>query len=177
MDGYLLDTNVIVTLLRPNHRDGPSVRRRLAQVPSDSPVYISAAALCELQVGPILGKKNADEARREIDSTITQEGFMIRDVTKKTAVVYGDLKARLMLKYNRRTQKNIAKWPERWTLPDTGALLGIDEFDLLMVAHAIEFRLVLVTNDEMPRIREGLGDVAGELHLEDWTEESQELGE
>ena len=92
MDGYLLDTNVIVTLLRPNHRNGPSVRRRLAQVPSDSPVYISAAALCELQVGPILGKKNADEARREIDSTITQEGFMIRDVTKKTAVVYGDLK-------------------------------------------------------------------------------------
>jgi predicted nucleic acid-binding protein len=82
-----------------------------------------------------------------------------------------------MLKYNRGGRRKAAKWPENWSLPDTGFSLGVDEFDLLMVAHALEHRLVLVADDEMSRIRDGLGEAAAELQVEDWTLESSPPGE
>lgn len=171
MDGYLLDTNVLVPLLRPGHSAGEAVRNRLAQVPPASPLFISVAALAELQVGPVWSGGDADQARREIEVTISDNGFKVREITRHTAAVYGDLKARLMLKYNRKKAPKPAKWPETWPMPDTGAELGVDELDLLMVAHALEHRLVLVTNDEMRRIRDGLGEAAPDLRLEDWTHE------
>ena len=45
--------------------------------------------------------------------------------------------------------------------------LGIDENDLWIAAQAIEHNLVLVTNDEMKRIKHVAGPV---LDIEDWTE-------
>lgn len=87
-------------------------------------------------------------------------------------MMYGNLKAQLMLKYNRKGVPRGSKWPETWPLPHKGSVLGVDEFDLLMVAHALEHRLVLVTNDEMRRIRDGLGGAADDLQVEDWTQES-----
>jgi predicted nucleic acid-binding protein len=53
MDGYLLDTNVVVLFLRPNHRAAKAVETHLAGVPSGSPVIVSVAALAELHVGPL----------------------------------------------------------------------------------------------------------------------------
>lgn len=169
MEGYLLDTNVLIPLIRPGRAAGKSVRRRLAEVATESPVFVSVAALAELHVGPIWRGGNADQSRYEIEATIADSGLKVREITRHTAAVYGDLKARLMLKYNRGGERNAAKWPEGWPLPDTGKTLGVDEFDLLMVAHALEYRLVLVTNDQMRRIRDGLGEVADELRFEDWT--------
>ena len=72
-----------------------------------------------------------------------------------------------MRKYNR--ARKSPKWPEEWPVPDTGKALEIDEFDLLTVAHALEYRLILVTGDDLRRIRDGLGEAAEELQLEDWT--------
>ena len=167
MDGYLLDTNVLVTLLR----GGPAreaMVRRLASL-AESHISVSVAALAELDVGCSLGSKNRDEARRDLHETMASNDFKIRELTKHSAAVYGDLKARLMLKYNRQDHRKGAKRPEEWPLPDKAGKLGIDEFDLLMVTHALEYRLVLVTNEEMTRIRDGLGEAAADLRLEDWS--------
>ena len=168
MDGYLLDTNVLIPLLRPNHKDYETIKRRLVQATTGSPVWVSVAALAELHVGAFLSVGDSDRARREIEETIADHHLWVREITRHTAAMYGDLKARLMLKYNRPTGKG--KWPENWPLPDKGVMLGVDEFDLLMVSHALEYGLVLVTNDEMRRIREGLGEVATDLQIEDWTQ-------
>jgi hypothetical protein len=78
------------------------------------------------------------------------------------------LKASLMRKFNREGIKNAAKWPEVWTSPDKGKTLGIDEFDLLVVSHAVERRLVLVTADLMLRICQGIGEATKDLVFENW---------
>lgn len=167
MDGYLLDTNVLVTLLREGSARDAMVRR-LAGL-AESPISVSVAALAELEVGFSLGSRSRDEARRDLHKTMARNEFKIRELTEHSAAVYGDLKAKLMIKYNRQDHRSGAKRPDEWPLPDKAGKLGIDEFDLLMVTHALEYRLVLVTTDEMSRIRDGLGEAAADLRMEDWS--------
>ena len=167
MDGYLLDTNILVALLRKGPARDVMVRR-LAGL-AESHVSVSVAALAELEVGFSLRGENRDEARRDLHEAMASNDFKIRELTKHSAAVYGDLKARLMIKYNRQDRKRGAKRPDEWPLPDKAGKLGIDEFDLLMVTHALEYRLVLATNEEMSRIRDGIGDAAADLRLADWS--------
>ena len=171
MDGYLLDTNVLVDLLSPGgtHRD--EIVEKIKAIDPNSPLYVATPALAELEVGCFLGARDYDEARNEIASVIQHHKFQIRDFTHHTAAVYGDLKAKLMRKFSRKG-KGKAKRPESWTFPDTAEKLCIDELDLFMVAHALEQNLVLVTNDLMKRIQEGIGDIANDLRIEDWTDSS-----
>lgn len=168
MDGYLLDTNVLVTLLHPKDPARKEIVKRLAGL-ADSPVSVSVAALAELEVGCSLRSESRNEARRELREAIASSGFKIRAFTQHSAAVYGILKARLMIKYNRQDYRRGAKRPDEWPLPDKAGKLGIDEFDLLMVTHALEYGLVLVTRDRMSRIRDGLGEAAANLRLEDWS--------
>jgi len=77
-----------------------------------------------------------------------------------------------MRKYNREGLKKAAKWPEDWTSPDKGTTLGVDELDLLVVSHALERRLVLLTTDPMLRILEGIGGAEENLMLDNWISES-----
>ncbi len=168
VDGYLLDTNVLVTLLNPTDPARAAIVKRLAAL-AESPVSVSVAALAELEVGCSLGSKDRDDARREISEVVHGSGLKVRDFTKHSAAVYGELKAQLMTKYDRQGHRRGAKRPDEWPLPDKAGKLGIDEFDLLMVTHALEYRFVLVTRDEMCRIRDGLGEAAADLRLEDWS--------
>lgn len=57
--------------------------------------------------------------------------------------------------------------PEQLCDPVTSLELGIQENDLWIVAQAITYGLVLVTNDKLKRISEVISD---ELHIENWTE-------
>jgi predicted nucleic acid-binding protein len=168
LDGYLLDTNVLATLLAPEDPAREAIAKRLASL-ADSHVSVSVAALAELEVGCSLGSKDRDDARREISEVVHGSGLKVRDFTEHSAAVYGELKAKLMIKYNRQHHRRGAKRPEEWPLPDKAGKLGIDEFDLLMVTHALEYRLVLVTKEAMARIRDGLGEAATDLRLEDWS--------
>ena len=54
--------------------------------------------------------------------------------------------------------------PEQLIDPVTSQELGIQENDLWIAAQALEYNLVLVTNDKMERIR----DVCEELQIENW---------
>ena len=157
MDGYLLDTNHLVPLLRADHRDRAAVLNGLAAASAQAPVYVATATLAELEVGCCIGLTERSEAQTEIREVIRANKLSIKDFTNHTAAEYGALKAALMLKYNRmQVKSNKSKWPELWTSPDRGVTLGVDEFDLLVVSHAMERRLVLVTADPMRRILEGI---------------------
>jgi predicted nucleic acid-binding protein len=54
--------------------------------------------------------------------------------------------------------------------PVTSRELGIQENDLWIAAQALEYNLVLVTNDKMDRIR----DVCEDLQVENWTAHASE---
>lgn len=158
MDGYLLDTNHLVPLLRDRHPHRAAVLNGVAAAAADAPIYVASATLAELEVGCCFGtEEERDEAQTEIREVVRENRLGVLEFTIHTAAEYGALKAALMQKYNRENaKKNRSKWPELWTSPDKGASLGVDELDLLIVSHAIERRLVLVTNDRMLRILDGI---------------------
>lgn len=157
MDGYLLDTNHLIPLLRDRHPHREIVLQQLGTAAADSPVYVASSTLAELEVGCCLGATERFEAQAELREVVRANNLSVLDFTRHTAAEYGSLKASLMQKFNREhAKKNKAKWPELWTSPDKASTLGIDEFDLLVVSHAIERRLILVTTDFMRRILEGI---------------------
>ena len=125
-------------------------------VAADSPVCIAATTLAELEVGFVLGYKDRFQAQAELREVMRENNLSVVDFTKHTAAEYGTLKAGLMQKYNREALKRRAKWPEAWISADTGRTLDVDEFDLLVISHAVERRLVLVTSDPMRRIFDGI---------------------
>ena len=167
MDGYLLDANHVIPLLRDKHKHRDAVLGQLGAVSTDAPVYIATATLAELEVGCCFQKERF-ESQADIRETIGKNKLKVLKFTDHTAAEYGALKAALMRKYNSEGVKNAAKWPEVWTSPDKGATLGVDEFDLLVVCHALERRLVLVTSDKMLRICDGLGETSERLHFANW---------
>jgi predicted nucleic acid-binding protein len=70
--------------------------------------------------------------------------------------------------FAREEVRNAAKWPEVWTSPVKGQPLGADEFDLIMVSHAMERNMVLVTNDPMRRIIEGISSLGSAPRFDNW---------
>jgi predicted nucleic acid-binding protein len=107
------------------------------------------------------------------DSTAWQEAYrdlvdrylpMVLDIGKTTCMYYGLLRARLFARYapGRRRRKGLR--PEQLIDPVTSRELGIQENDLWLVAQALEFNLVLATNDALEHIR----DICEELQIENW---------
>lgn len=143
VNGYLLDANALFPLLRPGNAAGARVLARLRAVPGDSPVCIASATIAEAEVGCCLQSGERSEAQAEIRDVVHANNLRVLDFTTHTAAEYGALKAAMMLRYNRLALKsrNRAKWPERWPRPDTGADLGIDEFDLIVVSHALSLSI------------------------------------
>lgn len=163
-----MDTNHLIPLLREGHEHRPAILQRLAAVPPQSPVYIATATVAELEVGCCFQQKGRLESQAEIRKVIRANGLRILKFTSHTAAEYGVLKAALMRRYGREGLKKAAKWPEVWTSPVKGQPLGVDEMDLLVISHAIERNLVLVTSDKMKRIREALSEPYPGFRIENW---------
>lgn len=166
MDGYLLDTCVLIDMINAKNPGHDAVWRRFRELPEESPIYTSSVVLGKLYVGPRLYAKDAEAACREISRHLSENGIIPRQITDHTANCYSELKTAAMRKYDRDTvkSKNRAKWPEDWAEPSSGRKLGVDENDMWIAAQAIEQNLVLVTNDRLDRLR----DVAEELRVEKW---------
>src|SRR5437016_1715130 len=113
MDGYLLDTNHIIPLLRHGNSRRAAILEHLAGTTADSPVCIATATLAELEVGCCFGdEEERATAQSEIRETIRANKLRVIEFTNHTAAEYGALKAALMRKYNReQLKKNRAKWP------------------------------------------------------------------
>jgi predicted nucleic acid-binding protein len=169
VDTYLLDTNHVIPLLRKDESPRKLLLLKLAALPSDSPVCIATVTLAELEVGCADRETGRTEAQAELRKVVAQSGFDIRPFTKHTAAEYGAIKAALMKQYNRESRKkNRAKWPEGWIKPETGDKLGADELDLMLVSHAVERNMVLVSTDHMNRITEALRNANITVRRENW---------
>ncbi len=167
INGYLLDTTHMVPLLGQQDACGMAILEKMRAVATQSPFYVAAAALAELEVGCCFQGERQSEAQDEIRRSIEINGLFILEFTKHTAAQYGALKTTLSRFYDRKVgKKNWLKWPEKWPGPIHGHPLGVDEFDLIMVSHAVERDLKFLTHDRMNRIREGL-DLPPEM-FDDW---------
>jgi tRNA(fMet)-specific endonuclease VapC len=159
-DGYLLDTNIVGHYFNEH----PHVLARINILPEDAGLFVSVITLGEIWFGHAVTTSTNLQRRDECDRWINNTFPYAIQITRHTRVNYGDIKAALF-----RTFPPISKnenHPERCFDRVTGAELGIDENDLWIAAQALEHNLVLVTNDEMVRIRE----VATTLDVMDWTQ-------
>lgn len=168
MDAYLFDTNHVITLLRERDARRAKILARLASLPPESPVCIATVTLAELEVGCACKPAGRAEAQAELREVLAKNRFDIQPFTKHTAAEYGAIKTVLMKQYDRFGRKNAAKWPEGWAKPTTGEKLGADEIDVMLVSHAVERNMVLVSDDSMSRIFDALGKDGINVRRENW---------
>ena len=162
MDGYLLDTNMVGHY----HNGHANVMARIQSLPAEAVLRVSAITLGEIEFGHAVTESTDHERRRDCERFINNEfpRGRVLEVSRYTLIYYGDLKTKLFQMYPPQSPRQ--NHPERCFDRVTGAELAIDENDLWIAAQSIEHNLVLVTNDEMERIKEVAGPL---LTIEDWT--------
>jgi tRNA(fMet)-specific endonuclease VapC len=166
VNGYLLDTNMVGHYWN-NH---PNVIARIRSLAAGTGIFMSAITLGEIEFGHAI-TTSTDHSRREEFERFVRNEFhttLLLQITRHTACHYGHLKSELFRRFPPSGPRE--NHPERCIDRATGAELCIDENDLWIAAQAIEHNLVLVTNDEMVRIRRVAGSL---LDVEDWTQPIQ----
>ena len=161
--GYLLDTNIVAYWFdrgRPQHE---RVGHHIQELPETTPLMISAITLGEIEFG--LQVAQAETPEQEAFRAFIHTNLpMVLDITKATRIYYGALRASVFEKYAPNVKRRRGLRPEQLIDPVTSQELGIQENDLWIATPALEYHLVLVTNDKMERIR----DVCKELQIENW---------
>jgi len=165
MAGYLLDTNIVrfwFDTARPEHA---MVARRIAGLPEGALLALSAITLGEIEYGHrLLGAAVNREQEESFLAFIEYRLPMKLDVGRHTRIAYGLLRARLFESFAPKGRRRKGLRPEELVDPTTSRELGIQENDIWIAAQALEHNLVLVTHDQMARLRE----VATGLGFEDW---------
>jgi len=166
---YLLDTNIISYLARPECAQYYNVKRHLSQVDSPERVLLPVIAIAEIEfgiarAGPLLSDELKDVLRKFFESYPLHLG-----IDDNTVEPYSLVRAGLWRK------SRGGKLPEDRFERVTGKQLGIDERDLLIASVAIQYGLVLVTADKKMK---PIIDAARELEMQgkdvylrwaDWT--------
>jgi tRNA(fMet)-specific endonuclease VapC len=168
MEGYLLDTNAVSPLWNARHPEHESIRKFFADI-SDSPVWLSIIALAEIEYGlkvtPKMDTESQNQVRREISNHP-----LILDIDKHTIVAYSDLRAALFKKYSPidRRGKLTVKWPEDLFERTSAKELGVQENDIWIAAQAIQYNLILITDDYMRRLVEVSENLEYPLQIARW---------
>ena len=147
MCAYLLDTSVLSALLDSDHPKHDEALAAMGKMAPNSMKYVSAISLAELRFGVRWPELKSGSHAPRLRGVLTDAGkYAVLDVTKQTAEAYGELKARMAVKYLRNTPP--PRWIEDWEDGSTGKKLQIDENDLWQCAQAKERGLVFVTADK-----------------------------
>ena len=168
MDGYLLDTNAASALWDQRHREHTRIRAFLQKL-ADAPTWISIVVMGEIEYGlkiaPQMDQGHQDVVRRQM-----ARFPRVLDVTKHTIEPYSDLRAALFENYSPKDKRARlkAKWPEDLRDRTSAKELGVQENDLWIAAQAVQYNLVLITDDYMRRLREVSAMLAYPLQLASW---------
>ncbi|MEA3417047.1 MAG: hypothetical protein U9R02_12995 [Thermodesulfobacteriota bacterium] len=94
----------------------------------------------------------------------------ILDIDKHTIGSYSDLRAELFKNYSSRNRRGrlTVKWPEDLFDRTTAKELGVQENDIWIAAQAIQYNLVLVTDDHMFRLKEVSKSLSYPLIIANW---------
>lgn len=154
MNGYLLDTNAASALWDARHPDHKKSRSFL-QEHSTSPFWISVISLAEVEYGLKTVSKLQEGRQKDVRDQMA--GFSnVLDINKHTIHPCSDLRAALFKTYaprnskGRLTKKRVEDLCERTSSKE----LGIQENDVWLAAQAVQYNLILVSDDRMLRIIE-----------------------
>ncbi|MFL6232315.1 MAG: PIN domain-containing protein [Thermoanaerobaculia bacterium] len=164
MRGYLLDTNIISYWFDEQSLQNRSIVERIRDLPGETPLRISAISLGEIEFGFRVRREEDAEFERELRRFLQEKLPTVLDVTSTTRTYYGSIRASLFDRYTPRRKLNKQLRLGQLTDPVSELELGIQENDVWIAAQAIEYNLVLVSNDKLTKIR----DVADGLFLENW---------
>lgn len=169
MDGYLLDTNAASVLWDARHADHDKIRSFLSSV-SPAPVWISIIALAEVEYG----LKTAPEMHLERQKAVRTEMARYHEVLepdKHTVAPYSDLRAELFKAYAPLDRKGriTRKWPEDlFERTSAKELHGTQENDIWVASLAIQYNLILLTEDRMTPLMEVSKSLPDPLQIMKW---------
>lgn len=164
MRGYLLDTNIISYWFKPGTPENREVVAHIAGLDDGTPLRVSAITFGEIEYGHRVVSTADSLKQAQFNHFVQTQLPDVLDVRKTTRIYYGQIRARLFEKYAPRRGRKALR-PEQLVDPATGKTLGIQENDIWIAAQAVEYNLVLVTNDRMTHLSEVVGDI---LDIENW---------
>ena len=168
MDGYLFDTNAVSVLWNARHPKHDTVKAFFSGV-SHSPVWLSTVVLAEIEYGlkitPKMDIDSQNQVRREMSNHP-----LILDIDKHTIGPYSDLRAELFKMFSPRDRRGrlTVKWPENLIDRTSAKELGVQENDIWIAAQAIQYDLILVTDDYMQRLAEVSDNLDHPLKIARW---------
>ena len=153
IEGYLLDTNIASSSWDYGAPSHGCVRQRLEAL-GDSLVYVAAVSIAEVEYG--LQIAPAIDAQRQSTVRNAMASYEVLRIDQHTAQTYAEIRANLFRIYAPRNRRGrlTQKYVEDLTDRTTGKQLGIQENDLWIMSVAVQYNLILVTNDRMPRVVE-----------------------
>lgn len=147
MEGYLLDTNVISILMRPNDRRYFNVKTKFQKLDA-SPVYLPVIAIAEIEYG-MAKADNPNEQQQNAVRRFFSEHPIHLAIDDDTIEPYSLIRAQLWRDHaTRKGSRHKEKLPEELVHRESGKLLGIDERDLLIASVAAQYGLILATYDQ-----------------------------
>ena len=170
IDGYLLDNNIISILARPRDPRYAAIEALFRAV-SQGPIFLPVIALAEIEFGMALSASANEEQKQALRGFFAQYPHHL-PVDDNTIEPYALLRAQLWRDHG--TKKTRGYWekvPEDLAERVSGKSLGIDERDLFIASIAVQYNLILATNDQnqgMRRIAEAarrLEAVGESVHL------------
>lgn len=166
LDGFLLDLNILRAWRNESHSNHASVIARVTSL-GPAPLFLSIVTLGEVEFGHRIENPLAP-ANVGFSEFIADQFPEPLEIRRSTIEYYGEIRARLFEKFapkgsdgKRRRGLRVAQLNE----PMTDHALGVDENDVWIAAHALEYDLTLVTHDKMCHIRDVTSDL---LRIQDW---------
>ena len=170
VDGYLLDNNIISILARPRDPRYSGISANFQAI-HPGPVFLPVIAIAEIEFGMMLSTNSNIEQKNALRDFFAQYPHHL-PIDDNTIEPYAMLRVQLWRDYGTRKRRSYKeKVPEDLVERVSGKRLGIDERDLLITSIAVQYNLILATNDQnegMKRIEQSarrLGAAGEPVHL------------
>ena len=176
--GYLLDNNIISILAQPTNSRHEPMKKRFEAI-GTAPVFLPVIAIAEIEFG-MQKTKAPDAAQQAAVRQFFADYPLHLAIDDNTVEPYALIRAQIWQDYatpkGKTGRAHKEKQPEDLSDRVSGKSLGIDELDLLIASTAVQYGLVLITNDSnegMKRIEKAAQalEVAGKpvfLRIEHW---------
>lgn len=167
---YLLDTNIagyFAELKSGNAtEESKNLEKHLNRIPLDAKIFVSSITIGELQYGYcVASSEKKQEVKKICDYFKNNVNLYILNVDENSARDhYSIIREKLYEKYAPKIGKKKHRI-EQWKNPIAADSLGIQENDLWISAIALNYNLILVSNDKMNVIKSVIGKA---LDFEDW---------
>jgi predicted nucleic acid-binding protein len=170
IDDYLLDNNIISILARPSDSRYLEISANFQSIRPGS-IFLPVIAIAEIEFGMMRSSASNEEQKKGLRDFFTQYPLHL-PIDDNTIEPYAMIRAQLWRDHGTRKRRRYKeKVPEDLVERVSGKSLGIDERDLLIVSTAVQYNLILATNDQnigMKRIEEAarkLGAAGAPVHL------------